>query len=134
MKNIFRFIWKWLKPVIVLLIAIYSLKWLFVYAIMYGIMAIIIGKANGESNLWWYLWSLAISLDQTLNVLLQHVLNDILIKNISINMFGNPDETISGVMGKNQLNQTLTWFGRLVNLGLSRLDKNHSIKSIEYDE
>jgi hypothetical protein len=137
MKEIGYFLkaaWKYLKPAFVLVIAYYAFKWLLIPGIIYAVIANIISKANGEPNFWQYLWNLAMSIDQTLNVNLQYLLNDVMITNNSVDKFGNPDETISGVTGKNQLANTLTWFGKLVNSGLSRLEKNHSINSIEYDE
>jgi hypothetical protein len=45
--------------------------------------------------------------------------------------FGNPDETISSVIGKNERLQTLTSSGRLLNSILNRIEKNHAKKSIE---
>jgi len=127
-------LWKYLKPVLVLVIAYYAFKWLFIPGIIYAIIANVIGRANGEPNFWQYLWNLAMSIDQTLNVALQYSLNDTMIKNASKNKYGNPDETISGVTGKNVLKNTLIWFGKLVNAMLNKLERNHSVKAIEKDE
>lgn len=81
-----------------------------------------------------YFWRIAISLDQLGNVICAEPMNKILIEKHSLNKFGNPDETISSVLGKNQILCTLTTSGKiLVNL-LSIIDNNHSIKSIEEDE
>jgi hypothetical protein len=137
MKEIGYFLkaaWKYLKPVLVLVIAYYAFKWLLIPGIIYAILANIFNISNGEPNFWQYEWNLAMSIDQTLNVALQYTLNDTMIKNHSKDKYGNADETISGVTGKNQLADTLTWFGKLVNSGLNKLEKNHSINSIEYDE
>ena len=46
-------------------------------------------------------------------------------------MFGNVNETISSVLGKNQRDGTLTLFGKLVCNILNFLDKNHCEKSIK---
>lgn len=77
-----------------------------------------------------YFWRLAISLDQFGNVLMGGFFNLTLIKD-SKDEFGNPDETISSVIGKNKLNSKLTRVGRLLDCMLEFLDENHSIKSIE---
>ena len=45
--------------------------------------------------------------------------------------FGNEDETISSVLGKNQLKGTFRIIGYCLNRILDKLEKNHSIKSIE---
>ena len=79
-----------------------------------------------------YYMDLAISLDQFGNVLMQGLFNVILIKS-NTNKFGNPDETISSVLGKNKLNNSLTFLGRFLDNILNRLDENHSINSIEND-
>jgi hypothetical protein len=59
--------------------------------------------------------------------------NDLLIKDDS-DQFGDEDETISSVLGKNQLKNNLTKLGQLLNSLLNLIDNNHSINSIEQDE
>ena len=44
--------------------------------------------------------------------------------------FGNPKETISSVLGKNQRNKTLSLAGDLLRWILDLIDDNHCIKSI----
>ncbi len=92
-----------------------------------------IGREKKEPNFPDYLWNLGISIDQTLNACLLFPLNDFMRKPGGTN-YGNVDETISGVTGKNQLKNQLTKFGKLINSGLNKLEKDHSIKSIEEDE
>ena len=48
--------------------------------------------------------------------------------------FGNPDETISSVIGKNKRANALTKTGRALSFLLDWVDSNHSLKSIEDDE
>ena len=79
-----------------------------------------------------YFLIMAVSIDQTGNVFLSELFNHMLIKN-SKNKFGNPDETISSVLGKNQLNNTLTFIGRCLNNLLNFIQPNHSVNSIEID-
>jgi len=81
-----------------------------------------------------FLVEVALALDVAGNVMMQHLLNDtLLIKNTKTYYFGNPKETISSVIGKNSLTQTLSFLGRCLNAFLNLLDKNHSLNSIIYD-
>lgn len=95
-----------------------------------------------------YWMALAISIDQKGNVIMQELFNDLLIKDrknftrepamreyiVFKTRFGNPDETISSVLGKNKRNGTLTTTGKVLDWILETIDPNHSIKSIEEDE
>ena len=45
--------------------------------------------------------------------------------------FGNPNETISSALGKNQRDGTLSWFGKVICKILDTIDKNHCEKSID---
>ena len=47
---------------------------------------------------------------------------------------GNPDESISSVVGKNKKLGTLKPLGKAVDWMLERLDEGHSIDAIEKDE
>lgn len=44
--------------------------------------------------------------------------------------FGNPEETISSAIGKNERDKTLTKTGKALAWILNRIDKDHCIKSI----
>lgn len=44
--------------------------------------------------------------------------------------FGNPKETISSVLGKNQRDKTLSIAGNILRWALDRIDKNHCLNSI----
>ena len=48
--------------------------------------------------------------------------------------FGNPDETISGVLGKNNELSALSGFGRFIRKVLNKFDPNHTENAIELDE
>ena len=81
-----------------------------------------------------YFLELAISIDNTGNVMMQHLLNDfLLIKQKETYYFGNKKETISSVIGKNSLTNTLSPLGKALNAFLNWIDKNHSLNSIIYD-
>lgn len=77
-----------------------------------------------------YLLNCAIADDQAGNVYMAKLFNDVLIKPGG-HRFGNPDETISSVIGRNQLTNTLTIVGRFINWCLNRIDPGHSVKYIE---
>ena len=81
-----------------------------------------------------YFLELALALDNAGNVLMQHVLNDlILIKNDKTYLFGNKMETISSVIGKNLVTHTLSPMGLALNAFLHWIDKDHSLNSINYE-
>lgn len=74
---------------------------------------------------------IAISIDQLGGVILSPLFNDIFINKKSDHLFGDPDETISSVLGKNKRDKTLTIFGKGICEILDFLDKDHCIKSID---
>ena len=81
-----------------------------------------------------YFLEVAISIDNTGNVMMQHLLNDfLLIKQKDTYYFGNKKETISSVIGKNSLTNTLSPLGKALNTFLNWIDKDHSFNSIIYD-
>ena len=94
----------------------------------------------------YYLFLIALSVDQTGNVVMQELFNDVLVKDVDAedkygiratikkHRFGDPDETISSVLGKNEVQGTLTVAGKALNWILNTLDKGHSKKAIEHDE
>jgi len=74
---------------------------------------------------------IAIALDQLGNVLMQHLLNEIMILKGGYK-FGNRDETISSVLGKNIEMNTLSKLGKALNSILDTIDASHSLNSIDY--
>lgn len=79
-----------------------------------------------------YYLELATIVDQMGNVLMQHLLNALWLKGEGKYLFGDRDETISSVLGKNQKADSLNAFGRWIANVLDRIDKNHSMNSIDY--
>lgn len=79
-----------------------------------------------------YLFNCALATDQHANVYLAKLFNDTLIKPGGYK-FGNEDETISSVLGKNKLANKLSRLGRWLDAILHIIDEDHSIKSIEHD-
>lgn len=99
--------------------------------LIYGLLhRLFIGFISGIGE---YCLQIAVSIDQLGNVIMQHLLNLLWIKRNSANKFGNADETISSVLGKNQLKCTLTVFGKLINSILDSIDPDHTLNSIEYE-
>jgi hypothetical protein len=81
-----------------------------------------------------YFIEVALVLDEVGNVTMQHLLNDILLINdVQTYYFGNKNETISSVIGKNSITNTLSPLGRTLNSFLNFLDKDHSLNSIIYN-
>jgi len=80
-----------------------------------------------------YLYNIALSIDQLGNVVCARLFNFFLI-DIDGYKFGNEDETISGVIGKNKRKNTLTGLGIALDCILELIDKNHTAKAIEEDE
>lgn len=76
-----------------------------------------------------YFFNIAVSIDQMGNVTCQGLLNDTLRKKEGFR-FGDPDETISSVLGRNQQAGTLTFLGKIVAGTLNRIQPDHCIKSI----
>lgn len=75
-----------------------------------------------------YLLETALVLDQTGNVIMQHLLNFILLKpNCDCYLFGNKKETISSVIGKNKVKGTLSSIGSLTDKILNMIDYRHSL-------
>ena len=92
----------------------------------------VIALFKGEWNQ--YNMDLAIAIDQYGNGLCQYLFNQTLLKKNPVHKFGNIDETISSVIGKNKVAGTLTWLGTTVDILLDSLDPNHSIDAIDNTE
>jgi hypothetical protein len=105
---------------------------LLLVAIMLCVLLFPIGFAIGliPINRNKYLYNICIGLDQLGNVVCSTMFNLLLIKK-GCSQFGNPDETISSVIGKAKLSNKLTFAGKTLDFFLNLIDKNHSIKSIE---
>jgi hypothetical protein len=75
--------------------------------------------------------NIAVSIDQLGNVVMQYLLNHVMIVSGGYK-FGNRDETISSVIGKNVEKNTLSKLGKLLNVILDFIDADHSLNSIDY--
>ena len=129
-----------------IVISFFSNLLLLIIALVLGVILLPIGFVVGMIGSFfqrkWYegflymgknFLGIAIGIDQLGNVTCASLFNVTLIHQSGYK-FGNPDETISGVLGKNQRLETLSLVGRSFNKFLNWIDPNHSIKSIEDDE
>ena len=109
---------------------------LFLITVPFGFLYAVIRQTFTKSvnSLSVYFLELALALDNAGNVLMQHVLNDLLLtKNEKTYLFGNKMETISSVIGKNLVTHTLSPMGLALNAFLHWIDKDHSLNSINYE-
>jgi hypothetical protein len=121
-----------LKSILLFLIALLLLTTTAPIGFIYTIIRqLIVNKAKTLSL---YFTEIALVLDEAGNVIMQHILNDfLLIKKRDTYYFGNKKETISSVIGKNYMTETLSPFGLALNSFLNFIDKGHSLNSIMYD-
>jgi len=109
---------------ILLLVAII----LFVLFLPVGLVYAMLRKGRNE-----YFYNVAYGIDQLGNIVMQHAFNKWMISDDGFK-FGNPDETVSSELGKNKKIGRLTKSGKFLDKILEKLDKGHSIDSIEEDE
>ena len=107
---------------------------LFIIAtVLYAVLAIpsilysVIFRLRGFGD---YFYRMAVSVDQLGNVTCGPLLDTILIKSYSMYKFGDPDETISSVLGRNKKAGTLTRLGLGLSWVLHKIDAKHVTKSI----
>ena len=77
-----------------------------------------------------YFLDTAATIDRYGNRDLRKLWNSTLIRKGSQHRFGNIDESISSVLGKNQRDNTLTYTGKFLAWILDKIDKDHCKKSI----
>lgn len=105
------------------------------YAILAPItMVYAIVKLTFKGGLFNYFHQLAFAIDQLGNVMIAPMANDVLLKENTPKLYGNPDETISHVTGVNYKAMTLTSMGYFVAHSLNAVDKNHVIKASNTDQ
>jgi len=121
-----------IKSILLFLIALLLLTTTAPIGFIYTIIRqLIVNKAKTLSL---YFTEIALVLDEAGNVIMQHILNDfLLIKKRDTYYFGNKKETISSVIGKNYMTETLSPLGLALNSFLNFIDKGHSLNSIMYD-
>ncbi len=121
-----------LKSFMLFLIALILLVTTAPFGFLYALIRQIVFEKVKTLNIFFI--EMALVLDEAGNVVMQHLLNDtLLIKNANTYYFGNKKETISSVIGKNALTDTLAPLGKALNAFLNLIDNGHSLNSIIYD-
>ncbi|HAH35875.1 MAG TPA: hypothetical protein DCL81_04890 [Algoriphagus sp.] len=94
-------------------------------------LSIVLVKSPSLKSLDGYFYQTAVDIDRFGNRNLRTLLNATLIKSDAF-PFGDPRETISSVLGKNQQSGNLTLTGKALVWILDTLDENHCEKSIRW--
>ena len=113
-----------MKNVLLFVVAILLLTLFGTISIIIATERILIGKASNR-----YFFECAFAVDVLGNTMGQYLWNLAFIKKQGY-QFGTRHETISSVLGKNQRDDTLKWFGKLMVLILDLFEKNHCLISI----
>jgi len=119
-----------LISIILFFVALLIFSIVFPFGILYQI-GCIFGKKNKSVYFSDYFFKIAQCIDQLGNVTYRDMFNDILLKSNSKNAFGDNQETISSVIGKNLEDNTLSKTGIWLNKILNLIQPNHSVISIE---
>lgn len=104
------------------------LKWVLAPAAY--IYSLIESISKGELSK--YHKQLAVAKDKYGNCLCQYLFNKLLIRDWGYK-FGNANETISSVLGKNYRDRTMTKLGYYIGMLLNFIQPNHITKSIDED-
>ena len=80
-----------------------------------------------------YLHNLAFEIDKFLNYQYRSLFNKVFIHKSGY-QFGIFDQTISYVLGRNQISGTLTKFGKATVWFLDKIEKDHCVKAVEIYE
>ena len=87
------------------------------------------------SNLSVYFRNVALSIDQLGNTMGAPMMNNLLMKkNCTYAKFGNPDQTISYVLGINYKLNSLNKLGLLIVKILDKIDNQHVEKAVKYEQ
>lgn len=87
------------------------------------------GKTKTLKYMSEYYLVLAISIDQTGNVLCKDLFNDWMLKDSKRYKYGHPDQTVSHVTGVNYNKKNLRLIGKILAFILNRIEKNHVQKA-----
>ena len=119
-----------MKYVVLFIVALFLFAIISPFAFVFAL--VVPSKTGRWKTIQKYLFRIAISIDQAGNVVCATFFNWILIDSDG-HKFGDEDETISSVLGKNKKLGTLSKWGMFLDAILSLFDENHSIKSIEQE-
>ncbi|MDJ0646595.1 MAG: hypothetical protein QNJ57_11490 [Flavobacteriaceae bacterium] len=113
---------------IAVLLSVLTVPFGMLYTVLKLVFRLKFGVLFRVSDGYFYMFALAI--DQMGNVAMQDLFNDLLITKDGYK-FGDVDETISSVLGKNEETDTLSGFGKIIVKFLNFIDPNHALNSIE---
>lgn len=111
-----------MKNLALLLIAILLSILIFPIALMYAIVTRGLNTLGRDS------WNNAIAIDQLGNVWCKHLFNDLMCHSDG-HRFGDPNETVSHVLGKNKALNKLYPIGKALAWLLNKIDENHVEKA-----
>jgi hypothetical protein len=116
-----------MKEIIILVVALLMLIIILpIVSVYMGIKYVINGNIK-MIKVW--SWKVSRAIDVFANIHGSEIFNDLLIKKGGYK-FGNPKETISSVLGKNQVEETLTILGNIIRAVLDIIEYGHCILSI----
>jgi len=116
-----------MKEIIILVVALLMLIIILpIVSVYMGIKYVINGNIK-MIKVW--SWKVSRAIDVFANIHGSEIFNDLLIKKGGYK-FGNPKETISSVLGKNQVEETLTILGNIIRAMLDIIEYGHCILSI----
>lgn len=118
--------------VVLLIVAVILALILFPIGFIYAIFHLIFAHNTKESFKYIsnFFRSIALSIDQLGNVVCQYLFNAVFIKRYGIK-FGNEDETVSSVLGKNKNKGTLRFLGKTLDRLLNLFEEDHAVKAIQ---
>jgi hypothetical protein len=116
-----------MKEIIILVAALIMLIIILPIVCVYMVLKRLI-NGNGKMISVWC-WRVSKAIDVFANIHGAEIFNDLLI-NKGGYKFGNPQETISSVIGKNQRDETLTILGNTLRALLDVIEYGHCILSI----
>jgi len=115
------------KEILLLLIAVVLLYLLLPIVFVFMLLKYLIGGNTRLLKVW--AWKVSRGIDVFANVHGSDLFNIVFIKTGGY-QFGNRQETISSVIGKNQRNKTLAIAGKVLRWMLDRIAQDHCLNSI----
>lgn len=119
---------KILTSILLIGVAIFMAVIFFPVGVIYSLGSMVWNMCD-SATVYLYFYRIALGIDELGNTVMSRLFNDVLIKATGYH-FGLDGETISSVLGKNVERGTLTFLGSGLNWILNRIQKNHSILSI----
>ena len=116
-----------MKQILLLIVAVILLAIFIPFGLTFTIVFLLFEK-NTWGKIKRYALAIANSLDQLGNVVCGTFLNVVAVEG---GIAGNPDDTVSEVIGRAKKNNQLKPFGRILYLFLEMWEENHSVNAID---